>query len=100
LDNQKKVQWVILIAHKNLFSDYSHDMAILSPYLYVHGTYKVIFIKAFTKNDEKLMSLINKVSLVIQTSNAMRFNDNHASPEPTYKGGALTGKSRIPSCIS
>ena len=47
------------------------------------------------------MSLIHKESLVIQTSNAIRFNDNPASPEPTYKvGGALTGKLHIPSCSS
>ena len=41
------------------------------------------------------MSLIHKESLVIQTSNVMRFNDNPATPEATYKGGALTGNSRI-----
>ena len=35
------------------------------------------------------MSLIHKVSLVIQTSNAMRFNDNLAPLEPTYKGGCF-----------
>jgi len=46
------------------------------------------------------MPLINKASLVIQTSNAMRFNDNPAPPESTYKEGALTCKSRIPFCSS
>ena len=47
------------------------------------------------------MCLIHKTSLVIQTSNAMRFNDNSASPEPTYKGGSfVTSESRILSCSS
>ena len=45
------------------------------------------------------MSLIHKASLLIQTSNAMRFNDNPAPPEPTYNEESfMTGKSRIPSC--
>ena len=35
------------------------------------------------------MSLIHKVSLVIQTSNAMRFNDNPVPPEPTFKGACF-----------
>jgi len=35
------------------------------------------------------MSLIHKAFLLIQTSNAMKFNDNLAPPEPTYKGGVL-----------
>ena len=46
------------------------------------------------------MSLIHKESLVIQTYNLVRFNANPATPEPTYKGGALTGNSRIPFCSS
>ena len=47
------------------------------------------------------MSFIHKANLLIQTSNAMRFNDNPAPPEPTCKGECfMTGKSRIPSCSS
>jgi len=75
-------------------------MIVLIPYLCVHGTYKVIFFKAFTKNEEKLISLIHKASLMIQTPNAIRFNDKPAPPEPTNKDGALTVKSRIPFCSS
>ena len=44
------------------------------------------------------MSLTHKASLVIQTPNPMRFSDKPAPPDPTYKVGALTGKSFIPSC--
>ena len=47
------------------------------------------------------MSFIHKATLLIQTSNAMRFNDNPAPPKLIFKGECfLTGKSRIPSCSS
>ena len=47
------------------------------------------------------MFFIHKANLLIQTSNAMRFNDNPAPLEPICKGECfLTGKSRIPSCSS
>lgn len=46
----KNVKQFILTAHKKLLFDYSHEMIILIPFLCVNGTYKVIFIKAFTEN--------------------------------------------------
>ena len=47
------------------------------------------------------MSLIHKASLLIQTSNAMIFNEYPTPQERTYKVGFfMTGKSRINSCRS